>query len=185
MLKQSYVKSKFHKDIIEKNLHLDNIINVGGNLWSLKSLEKMRSFSEQPKNDKCSILNSPIPHKNTEGAIQYANAKKINYELIANSNYDQFLESLGGNKKFLFLPKTPETLSRVVVEARMMGCSVLTNNLVGAASEDWFKIKGSELIDLMTNKRDEIHSIVEKCLQFKRKQEKSPSSVYSHHFSQS
>jgi GT2 family glycosyltransferase len=167
-------QSKFHKDIIEKNLHLDNIINVGGNLWSLKSLEKMRSFSEQPKNDKCSILNSPIPHKNTEGAIQYANAKKINYELIANSNYDQFLESLGKNKKFLFLPKTPETLSRVIVEARMMGCSVLTNNLVGAASEDWFKIKGSELIDLMTNKRDEIHSIVEKCLQFKRKQENPP-----------
>ena len=55
----------------------------------------------------------------------------------------------------------PETLSRIVVEARMMGCSVITNELVGATSEEWFKLKGEELIDLMVEKRETIASILE------------------------
>ena len=47
----------------------------------------------------------------------------------------------------MFFPKTPETLSRVIVESRMMGMSVITNNLVGATKEDWYALKGEELID--------------------------------------
>ena len=58
------------------------------------------------------------------------------------------------------MPKTPETLSRVAVEARMMNVSVITNNRVGAAKEKWFKLKGSELIDEMIEKRKDITEIV-------------------------
>ena len=38
----------------------------------------------------------------------------------------------------------------------MMGMSVVTNDLVGASREDWFKFKGEELIDFMVDKRVEI-----------------------------
>ena len=60
----------------------------------------------------------------------------------------------------IFFPKTPETLSRIVVEARMMGMSVVTNNLVGATKEDWFSLKGAELIEVMKEKRESITSTV-------------------------
>ena len=56
----------------------------------------------------------------------------------------------------MFLPKTPETLSRIIVEARMAGMSVTTNNNVGASKEDWFKLKGKELIEKMRDKKPEI-----------------------------
>ena len=67
---------------------------------------------------------------------------------------------LSSNDKFIFLPKTPETLSRVVVEARMLGVKVLTNKNVGAVYEPWFAMKGEELIEFMINKRDVIPELV-------------------------
>ena len=92
--------------------------------------------------------------------IKFCNLKKIKYKLISSDKYHTFLENLSSNEKFIFLPKTPETLSRVVVEARMLGCSVTTNRMVGATSEPWFKLKGDELIDFMIRKRSEIFSLI-------------------------
>ena len=42
----------------------------------------------------------------------------------------------------------------------MAGMTVLTNNKLGAVSEDWFSLKGDELIDTMRKKREEIPSLV-------------------------
>ena len=41
-----------------------------------------------------------------------------------------------------------------------MNIKVITNDLVGATSEPWFKSKGVELIDIMQNKRNEIPEMV-------------------------
>ena len=64
----------------------------------------------------------------------------------------------------VFFPQTPETLSRIVVEARMMGMAVLTNQNVGATKEPWFNLKGEPLVELMQNKRVEIPEFVKKVL---------------------
>jgi hypothetical protein len=149
-------QSKFHFDIVQKNTGLDNLINLGGNMWDLKSLEHMRTIAGQEKNDFVAVMASNIPHKNTKDAIRYCVAKNEKYQLVSDKEYLTFLNKLGKNKKFVFFPQTPETLSRVCVEARMMNMSVVLNKLVGARSEPWFSLKGEELIDHMTNKRDEI-----------------------------
>ena len=38
----------------------------------------------------------------------------------------------------------------------MMDMKVITNNLPGAVKEPWFKKRGTELIDIMREKRKEI-----------------------------
>jgi hypothetical protein len=149
-------QSTFHKEIVEKNLSLDNINSLGGNLWDIGSLQKMREMSLVDKKETCSIMDSSVAHKNTADAVKYCRFKKLKYELIRDTNYYSFLERLGANNKFIFFPKTPETLSRVAVEARMMNMRVVTNNLVGATHEGWFRLKGEPLIDLMHLKRKEI-----------------------------
>ena len=63
---------------------------------------------------------------------------------------------MGENKGLIFFPQTPETMSRVVVEARMMGMKTLTTNNIGAIHEEWFDKKGIDLIREMRNKRKEI-----------------------------
>ena len=113
------------------------------------------------KKDKCSIMNSHIEHKNTREAILYCKHKNLEYDLIDSCPYYEFLDRLSNNDKLVFFPKTPETLSRIIVEARMMGMSVIINNRIGASSEEWFKYKGEKLIDIMKNKRSEILNLVE------------------------
>jgi hypothetical protein len=153
-------QSQFHMDIIKGNLGFDNLISVGGNLWSEESLDLMADFAGAPKTDTCAILDSEIEHKNTREAVMYCEHKKLDYKLVKSDNYSDFLKLLGNHKTLVFLPKTPETLSRVAVEARMMGMSVIANKMIGATREPWFSQKGLELIETMRGKRKEIKDTV-------------------------
>tara|TARA_R110002111_G_scaffold260215_6_gene331300 strand:- start:1135 stop:1515 length:381 start_codon:yes stop_codon:yes gene_type:complete len=116
----------------------------------------MRKLCATTKEDKYCILDSHIPHKNKDDAIRYCKIKNYNYSLVSDSNYYNFLEKMSSNNGFVFFPKTPETLSRITVEARMMNMKTITNRNVGAISEPWFSLKGEELIDRMFLKRQEI-----------------------------
>ena len=153
-------QSEMHAGIVRKNLNLDNIISIGGNLWSEQVLDLLEQYSKNPKLKKYSIMNSHIAHKNTIDAIRYCKYKSYDYELINSCPYEEFLYKLGQNEGFVFFPKTPETLSRIIVESRMMDMKVITNNLPGAVKEPWFKKRGVELIDIMRGKREEIPSKV-------------------------
>jgi len=149
-------QSTFHEEIVKNNLKINNILNVGGNLWGLQALDFFVAQCAITKNSQCSIMDSHIPHKNTSGALKLCHAKDLDYELIPNLPYYEFLRRLGTNETFIFLPQTPETLGRVVVEARMMGMKVITNSFVGATKEDWFKLVGPPLIKQMKQKREDI-----------------------------
>ena len=153
-------QSQFHLEIIRKNIDISNLVNLSGNIWPVDSLKLIEEISKKPKQKKCSIMNSGIPHKNTNDAISLCIVKKMEYELINSSVYNEFLAALGNNEKFVFLPKTPETLSRVAVEARMMNMSLIANNMIGATKEPWFKTKGKELIDIVYKMREDIPSKV-------------------------
>ena len=116
----------------------------------------MSEISSIKKNQKVSIWNSSNPIKNTSKAVAYCRLKNIDYELIGGLPYDQFLSKIGKNNTFMFFPETMETLCRVVVEARMMNMKTITNGLLGATSENWFSLKGKELIQVMKEKRESI-----------------------------
>ena len=149
-------QSEFHADIVKKNLGIDNIISLGGNLWSEATFKKLESVLELPKQNKYSVLKSGIWHKNTKQTEEFCRYKNWDYDLVHSQDYFTFLSRLGKNKKFIFLPKTPETLSRVVVEAKMMGMAIITNKNVGATKENWFSLNGKDLITEMKSKRKEI-----------------------------
>lgn len=164
-----YLKSKniicqstFQKHIFEKNLKLKNIISIGTNFWLDDHYRILEEKSLLVKNDKYAILDSQNPNKNTAGAIEYCKKNNINYELIPSIKYEDFLSIFGNYKGFIFLPQSPETFSRTVIEARMMNMEVITNNLIGSKKEEWYKnYKGKELIDFIRNKNKEAYKIFE------------------------
>ena len=149
-------QSKFHMEIVYKNLQIDNLISLGGNLWSKDSLKLMRAIANTQKRDTYAVMLSSTAHKNTKDAVKYCEYKGLDYELIKNDSYEDFLKQLGAHKALVFFPKTPETLSRIVVESRMMGLGVTTNKKVGAIYEEWYSLKGDLLVDNMASKRVEI-----------------------------
>lgn len=149
-------QSDFHANIVRKNLQLENIINLGGNLWSDESFDILEQICKLPKDNTHAILDSKQPHKGTKKAIYYCNKNNIDYELVADRNPINFLKKLSAHGTLVFFPETPETLSRIVVEARMMGMSTRTTKNIGAIHEDWFQKKGISLIEYMRNKKKNI-----------------------------
>lgn len=156
-------QSEFHKNIIFNNLGIENLYSVGGNLWTEWFLFYLSDLlNDSKKNGKCFIMDSPIAHKNTSDAVRFCKIKGIPYNLFKSNDNKEFVKILAKHSQFAFFPKTPETFSRVVVEARMLGVKVHTNNLVGATHEPWFNTtKGQELIDLMHSKKQEIKKAIE------------------------
>jgi len=157
-------QSNFHKNIIDKNLTKVNTISLSGNIWSIEILNLIEEICIQNKIDKYAIMNSNIHHKNTSDAVKYCLYNNYDYVLIPSMPYKQFLTELGKYTKLIFFPKTPETLSRIAVEARMMNMSVLTNSNLGASGEEWFSLKGRDLISVIKNKRLEISNLIENIL---------------------
>jgi hypothetical protein len=156
--KKVFVQSSLHQDIILKNIDLDNVYNVSGNLWSEEHLSLMEVLLLSEKVDDIAIMDSPIKHKNTIGAVLVCESLGKNYTLIKSKNYVEFLSKISSHQKLLFIPKTPETLSRIIVEAKMMGCSIMTNSNIGATYEEWFTLKGDSLINYMRSRKTEIIS---------------------------
>ena len=155
-----FCQSGRHAEVAEKNLKLDNIISVGGNLWPVEILNLISSLTDNKKDKRYSIMNSPIEHKNTRDALLYCKAKELDYDLIDPCKYEDFIARLSKNDTLVLFPKTLETLCRVVVEARMLGCKIITNDNVSATSEDWFSLKGHDLIKVMKEKRETIPKMV-------------------------
>lgn len=162
--KAVFCQSLFHLKIIKQNLQIDNLVNLSGNLWSLESLNLLEKISKLEKTDSYAIVNSVNPHKNVVGAVKYCESSNMEYSVIENVDYHDFLSQLGVHRGLVFFPKTPETLSRIVVEARMMGMSTKTTKNVGAIYEEWFDKKGLDLINVMRQKRDDIpETVLEYC----------------------
>ena len=160
-----FCQSKLHKETVQKNLKLDTIHNLSGNLWSIESLSLLRKNSSKQKKKAIGIWNSANPIKNTSKAVAYCKIKNLPYELLGPSSYNEFLDALGNNDRFLFFPETMETLCRVVVEARMMNVKTITNGHLGATSEEWFSLKGEDLIDCMESKRETIPTYILETIQ--------------------
>lgn len=158
-----FCQSDFHKKIIEKNLKLNNLINLSGNFWTKDDLKYIEDLSDKNKDKEkiFSVLDSRLQSKNTKGAIEYCQNNNLEYQLISDDTYHGFLEKLSKNHKFVFLPTTPESLSRVCVEAKMLGVKVVTNSLVGCKYEDWFKKDRKEIVEyLKAFKKEKIHFLI-------------------------
>ena len=158
--KAVFCQSSFHLNIINKNLQIDNLVNMSGNLWSVPHLDILEEMASIEKQDCHAVLNYSIPHKNTAEAIRYCEYKGLKFDLIEPCAPEKFLRNLGKSSTLVFFPKSPETLSRVVVEARMMGMSAKTTKNIGAIHEEWFSKKGVDLVNIMRDKRIKIPELV-------------------------
>lgn len=86
--------------------------------------------------------------KNKQEALRYCVNNKLPYMPIPRINDKiKFWKTLAKFSHFVFFPDIPETCSRLLIEAKMLDIDVITNKNSGASHEEWFKLKGKELID--------------------------------------
>ena len=133
-----YCQSKLHEKCITTNLPDAQVINLGASLWDDDFYELVSSLDFSQKNGKAAILQSPVDHKGQKEAVHFCQQRNIPYDLIQGENPTDLITKLSRYTALVFLPKLTETFCRVAVEARLVGCEVITNGLLGAASEPFF-----------------------------------------------
>ena len=162
--KYVFCQSNKHAEVLSENLQIKNVINLGCSLWSKEQLDHIRASITTQK-DEAFISGDRNPIKGLLEAISYCKNKNIDFNVVPKLPYNQFIESLAQYNKFVFFPKTLESFCRVIVEARMLGCKLLTNNFNGCTYEPWFKdYKGEALIDFVDQQRDKVISKIEEHL---------------------
>lgn len=160
-------QSTLHTQIMYKNLLLNNLINLKGNLWSEKDINLLQhkldnSIEMTKRPNSWSILNTDNANKGMPTAIQYCNRNGIKYNQIGSNSYEDFLSQIGMSKGIIFFPKWVETFNRFSVEARVLGCKLKTSQKVGASSDGWLNLKGQVLLDKIKNEKNRIFDLYSK-----------------------
>ena len=149
-----YCQSDLHSNIVAMNLGLDSVVNLSTSIWSDQHLDIVERYHKTEKNNKAMILGSNNAIKNTKGCIDYCNNNNIEFDVVGPLPYEELMKEMAKYKSVVVLPGVLETFNRFLVEARMLNCSVKTNNKNGCTSESWFpKLKGKELIEFIRNSK--------------------------------
>ena len=143
------VLSKICKEILENNLNLKNVLSIGTSLWTDNTFKLLDSKIKNEKTKKLGIIKSSNQIKGTQKAVEYCQKNNIDYDLIEPSDEVDFLESISQYEQILFLPQVLETFCRVVAEAKILNCKVLTTpKMLGFYSESGLiKLSGIDLLE--------------------------------------
>ncbi len=152
-------QSELHAKATQGNLFLDNIINLGCNLWSESTLKLLEKHLNTEKTRKYAIMSSLNQNKGMSASIKYCEENKLEYDLIPFTEQEEFFKELAKTETLVFFPQWMETFCRVAIEARVLGCGLITNKALGCASEPMFELKGTALLQEIRNKRESVMSV--------------------------
>ena len=118
----------------KKNVVLSSVFNDS-------TLKYLNNLNTKNKNSKWVILNSPSWIKGSEKAVQHAKENNLDYELVWGLKYPEMLNKLAASKGLIFLPLGADTCPRLVIEAKILGCEIISNKDVQHTDEKWFEDK--------------------------------------------
>ena len=98
------------------------------NPYSFKGVDNLVDFAEKHREYKYYWAgNSDAEHK------------LVNFTKLGYIPYQELNRILNRCEYWLELPDSPQPCERQCLEARLAGCKIITNNMVGATSYSWFK----------------------------------------------
>lgn len=141
--------TKHSAQILLSHIDLKNVESLGCTQFSQEQFDHIRNSYNKNKNGKWCI----IPGKRSNKAIQLCETQKIDFDYLKNYQWKDLIKTMADYEGLVFFSHAVETCCRLVIEARMLGLKLKTDNRVGCTYEDWFgKYKGIELIDFLEEK---------------------------------
>jgi hypothetical protein len=99
-------------------------------------------------------------------AKRYCLKNNLEYRTIKNIAYSQCLEELAKSQGLVFLPRAEDTCPRLVIEAKLLGCELILNDLVQHKDEPWFNKPVPEIEQYLSSRAnffwEEIQNILAK-----------------------
>jgi len=127
----------------------DNI--VVSSVFSRETLGKIRLLRQQVESEGVErrgwlVLGSESWIKGTQAAEAWCVDNGKDYEVVSGVPYDEMLGRLSGAEGLVYLPLGGDTCPRLVIEAKLLGCKLRTNDNVQHAREPWFDTDDLESI---------------------------------------
>jgi hypothetical protein len=152
--------SNSQADSIKKNLEISNVESIGCSLWSTEKLDFIADIADTVKEKDYCVVNSRNLVKGTRQATDFCRRSDYSFDLIESNDEQEFLKTLASYQTLVYIPTVLESLCRLVVEAKMLNCGVITKTqLLGASSQSWWGLNGKELIAAIRSQQDTAFSI--------------------------
>lgn len=148
--------SKMHKEIFDKNLNLNNIVNINCSMWHDSDLKIFEELQSIKKKNRFAVIESANPIKKTKQSVEFCIKNDIPFDLVSSRDYMTFIKKLSEYKGLIFMTGHPEPTPRVAIEAKMLNMKFISQkNLIGVAHEDYFHLTGKDMIDEVKKMRNE------------------------------
>lgn len=111
------------------------------------------------------VLGSSSWIKGFEDAETWCKENGKEYSIVWNLPYEKILKKLSESEGFAYLPRGGDTCPRMVIEAKLLGCEVVTNDNVQHASEEWYLAAPDAVCDYLRQRPEVFWGEVSKIVQ--------------------
>lgn len=137
-------------EIMSAHINLDNLESLGCTQFSADQIKVLRANLNNKQYDSVYAI---VPGKRSQVAQAYCENEGIDYRLLRKSNYSSFINELSKYEGLAFFSHAFESCCRLLVEARVLGLKIVTDDKNGCTYEDWFReYSGEELLDFVESK---------------------------------
>lgn len=132
--------------------HLGHNAFILGSTFSTQDLMLFDNLRHTPKDNKYFIFKTDNWLKGYGEAVSYCNTNRLPMRCVGNNDRKSFLKLLAGSKGLVFMPTGLDTAPRIITEAKIFGCEVITNDNVLNAQEGWLQEAPERILDTLTRR---------------------------------
>jgi hypothetical protein len=112
---------------------------LGCSVMGPEFFEAVRAFqANPPRKSGTVVVHSGSSLKGFPAALAYCKKLGIEPTVLKNASHPELLAALARAERLVFLPSWYEPASRLAVEARFLGCEVVSNERLGVGGEPWW-----------------------------------------------
>jgi hypothetical protein len=112
---------------------------LGCSVMGSEFFETLQKYREHPvKKSGTVVVHSPRPFKGFAQSLEYCARHGIEPTVVRDASPSEVLDALSRAERLVFMPQWYEPASRLAVEAKFLGCEVVSNERLGVAGEPWW-----------------------------------------------
>ena len=139
-------------EIMNAHLEIKNIESLGCTQFSEGQLGYLSHRITYEKNEKYAIVEG----KSQDKAIALCEREGFEYDVLYKSSWEKLIDRLCEYKGIVFFSHAFESCCRLLIESKILGLKIITDNRNGCTYEPWFRDHSKfELLTFVSTKTDE------------------------------
>jgi glycosyltransferase involved in cell wall biosynthesis len=111
------------------------------------------------------VLGSQSWIKGYEDAVKWCEDNNKQFQSYWDVPYEELLDVMSRAEGFVYLPRGGDTCPRMVIEAKLLGCEVVTNDNVQHAAEKWWNTHPDAVCDYLKGRPDVFWAVINNVIQ--------------------